>query len=148
MKWTLALTLSWWCDLSQWGGQDGQDKAVTYYGQIVHPRPIHCNRMWLSTFYISNIGVRVFPKWSKATHYHIILTPFVPSWVLGFRYNSTKNSVIRQYNGFTTMTMFFYWLIILNNIILMIDNDQSTIIQAPEVYKSIPTHSPTAKPTT
>ena len=35
-----------------------------------------------------------------------------------------------------------------NNIILMIDNDQSTIIEAPEVYKSIPTHSPTAKPTT
>ena len=29
----------------------------------------------------------------------------------------------------------------------MIDNDQSTIIEAPEVYKSIPTHSPTAKPT-
>ena len=46
------------------------------------------------------------------------------------------------------MTMLFYWLIILNNIILMIDNDQSTIIEAPEVYKSIPTHSPTAKPTT
>jgi hypothetical protein len=30
----------------------------------------------------------------------------------------------------------------------MIDNEQSTIIEAPEVYKSIPTHSPTAKPTT
>jgi hypothetical protein len=30
----------------------------------------------------------------------------------------------------------------------MIDNDKSTIIEAPEVYKSIPTHSPTAKPTT
>ena len=29
----------------------------------------------------------------------------------------------------------------------MIDNDQSTIIETPEVYKSIPTHSPTAKPT-
>jgi hypothetical protein len=29
------------------------------------------------------------------------------------------------------MTMLFYWLIILNNIILMIDNDQSTIIKAP-----------------
>jgi hypothetical protein len=28
----------------------------------------------------------------------------------------------------------------------MIDNDQSTIIEAPEVYKSIPTHSHTAKP--
>jgi hypothetical protein len=27
----------------------------------------------------------------------------------------------------------------------MIDNDQSTIIEAPEVYKIIPTHSPTAK---
>ena len=26
--------------------------------------------------------------------------------------------------------------------ILMVDNDQSTIIEAPEVYKSIPTHSP------
>ncbi len=25
----------------------------------------------------------------------------------------------------------------------MIDNDQSTIIEAPEVYKSIPTHFPT-----
>ena len=24
----------------------------------------------------------------------------------------------------------------------MVDNDQSTIIEAPEVYKSIPTHSP------
>jgi hypothetical protein len=30
----------------------------------------------------------------------------------------------------------------------MIDNDQQTLIEAPEVYKSIPTHSPTAKPTT
>ena len=30
----------------------------------------------------------------------------------------------------------------------MIDNDQSTIIEAPEVYKSIPTHSHTATPTT
>ena len=30
----------------------------------------------------------------------------------------------------------------------MIDNDQSAIIEAPEVYKSIPTHSPTATPTT
>ena len=30
----------------------------------------------------------------------------------------------------------------------MIDNDKSTIIEAPEVYKSIPTHSPTATPTT
>jgi hypothetical protein len=30
----------------------------------------------------------------------------------------------------------------------MIDNDQSTIIEAPEVFKSIPTHSPTATPTT
>jgi hypothetical protein len=30
----------------------------------------------------------------------------------------------------------------------MIDNDKSTVIEAPEVYKSIPTHSPTAKPTT
>jgi hypothetical protein len=30
----------------------------------------------------------------------------------------------------------------------MIDNDQSTIIEAPEVYKSIPTHSHTVKPTT
>jgi hypothetical protein len=29
----------------------------------------------------------------------------------------------------------------------MIDNDQSTIIEAPEVYISPPTHSPTAKPT-
>jgi hypothetical protein len=40
------------------------------------------------------------------------------------------------------MKMLFYLLFILNNIILMIDNDQSTIIEAPEVYKSIPTHSP------
>jgi hypothetical protein len=30
----------------------------------------------------------------------------------------------------------------------MIDSDQSTIIEAPEVYKSIPTHSPTYLPTT
>jgi hypothetical protein len=30
----------------------------------------------------------------------------------------------------------------------MIDNDQSTIIEAPEVYKSISTLSPTAKPAT
>ena len=29
----------------------------------------------------------------------------------------------------------------------MIDNDQSTIIEAPEVYKSIPTHFPSTKPT-
>ena len=29
----------------------------------------------------------------------------------------------------------------------MVDNDQSTIIEAPEVYKSIPTHSPTTNPT-
>ena len=40
------------------------------------------------------------------------------------------------------MKMLFYWLIIQYNIILMVDNDQSTIIEAPEVYKSIPTHSP------
>jgi hypothetical protein len=46
------------------------------------------------------------------------------------------------------MTILFYWLIILNNIILMIVNDQSTIIEAPEVYKFIPTHSHTATPTT
>jgi hypothetical protein len=31
------------------------------------------------------------------------------------------------------MKMLFYWLIILNNIVLMIDNDQRTIIEAPEV---------------
>ena len=30
----------------------------------------------------------------------------------------------------------------------MINNDQSTIIEAPEEYKSIPTHSPSTKPTT
>ena len=30
----------------------------------------------------------------------------------------------------------------------MIDNDQSTIIKAPEVYKSTTTHFPTTKPTT
>jgi hypothetical protein len=30
----------------------------------------------------------------------------------------------------------------------MVDNDQSTIIEAPEVYKSIPTDSPSKKPTT
>jgi hypothetical protein len=30
----------------------------------------------------------------------------------------------------------------------MIDNDQSTIIEAPEVYKSIPTHFPSKNPTT
>ena len=30
----------------------------------------------------------------------------------------------------------------------MIDNDQSTIIEALEVYKSIPTHFPSKKPTT
>jgi hypothetical protein len=30
----------------------------------------------------------------------------------------------------------------------MIGNDQSIIIEAPEVYKSIPTHSHTATPTT
>jgi hypothetical protein len=30
----------------------------------------------------------------------------------------------------------------------MIDNDQSTIIEAPEVYKSTTTHFPTTKPTT
>ena len=30
----------------------------------------------------------------------------------------------------------------------MIDNDQSTIIEAPEVYKSTPTHFPPTKPMT
>ena len=40
------------------------------------------------------------------------------------------------------MKMLFYWLIIHYNIILMIDNDQSNIIEAPEVCKSIPTHFP------
>jgi len=30
----------------------------------------------------------------------------------------------------------------------MINNDQSTIIEAPEVYKSTTTHFPTMKPTT
>jgi hypothetical protein len=40
------------------------------------------------------------------------------------------------------MKMIFYWQIIHNNIILMIDNDQSTIIEAPEGHKSIPTHCP------
>jgi len=40
------------------------------------------------------------------------------------------------------MKMLFCWLIIHYNIILMVDNDQSTIIEAPEVDKSIPTHSP------
>jgi hypothetical protein len=61
-------------------------------------------------------------------HYHIILTPFVlvPSWVLGF----------------SSMTMLFYWLIILNNIILMIDNDQSTIIEARPSPLTLP---PTSK---
>ena len=39
------------------------------------------------------------------------------------------------------MKMLFYWLIIHYNIISMVDIDQSTIIEAPEVYKSIPTHS-------
>jgi hypothetical protein len=80
----------------------------------------------------------VFLKWFKATttsYSHHLYPP--------------KNSVdICQYYGFTSMTMLFYWLIILNTIISMIDNDQSTIIEAPEGYKSIPTHSPTAKPTT
>ena len=75
-------------------------------------------------------------------HYHIILTRFVPIWVLGFGYNHPKTVYICQYYGFTSMKMLFYWLIILNNIILMIDNDQSTIIEAPELYKSIPNHSP------
>ena len=32
--------------------------------------------------------------------------------------------------------------VMVNYIILMIDNDQSATIEAPEVYKSIPTHSP------
>ena len=30
-----ALTLSWWCDSTQLEGE-GQDMAVTYYGQIVY----------------------------------------------------------------------------------------------------------------
>ena len=103
--------------------------------------------MWLNTFYISNIGARVFLKWSKATAtaYSHHLYP-AGCWDLGKTH--PKSVYICQYYGFTSMTMLFYWLIILNNIILMIDNDQSTIIEAPEVYKSIPTHSPTAKPTT
>ena len=75
-------------------------------------------------------------------HCHSILTPFVPSWVLGFRYNSPKNSVYISILWLYHNEKLFYCLIILNNIILMIDNDQSTTIKAPEVYKSIPTHSP------
>ena len=92
--------------------------------------PIHSNRIWWNIFNISNIGVRVFLKWSKATAtaYSHHLYP-AGCWELGKIH--PKTVYICQYNGFTTMKMLFYWLIILNNIILMIDNDQSTIIEAP-----------------
>ena len=103
--------------------------------------PIHSNRMWLNTFYISNISVRVFLNWSKATataYSHHLYT--AGCWDLGSPH--PKTVYICQYYGFTTINMLFYWLIILSNIILMIDNDLSTIIEAPEVYKFIPTHSP------
>jgi hypothetical protein len=97
--------------------------------------------MWLNTFYISNIGVIVFLKWSTATitsySRHLYLAG---CWDLGTTHQKTV--YICQYYGFTSLKMLFYWLIILNNIILMIDNDQSTIIEASEVYKSIPTHCP------
>jgi hypothetical protein len=103
--------------------------------------PIHSNRMWLNTFYISNIGVRVFLKWSKATATSYSHNLYLAGcWDLGSPLPKTVYTC--QYYGFTSMKMLFYWLIILNNIILMIYNDQSTIIEAPEVYKSIPTHSP------
>ena len=103
--------------------------------------PIHSNRMWWNTFNISNISVRVFLKWSKATAtaYSHHLYP-AGCWDLGTIH--PKTVYICQYYGFTSMKMLFYWLIILNNIILMIDNDQSTIIEAPEVYKSTTTHFP------
>jgi hypothetical protein len=85
--------------------------------------------------------VRVFLKWSKATataySHHLY-----PAGCWDFGTTHPKTVYICQYYGFTTMKMLFYCLIILNNIILMIDNDQSTTIKAPEVYKSIPTHSP------
>jgi hypothetical protein len=103
--------------------------------------PIHINRMWWNTFNISNISVRVFLKWSKATataYSHHLYPAGV--WDLGSPHPKTVYmSILWLY---TTMKMLFYWLIILNSIILMIDNDQSTIIEAPEVYKSIPTHPP------
>ena len=109
--------------------------------------PIHSNRMWLNTFYISNIGVRVFLKWSKATTTSYSHDLYLAGcWDLGTTH--PKTVYICQYYGFTSMTMLFYWLIILNNIILMIDNDQSIIIEAPEVYKSTATHFPSTKPTT
>jgi len=103
--------------------------------------PIHSNSMWWNTFNISNIRVIVFLKWSKATataySHHLY-----PAWCWDFGPPHPKTVYICQCYGFTAMKMLFYWLIILNIIVLMIDNDQSTIIEAPEVYKSIPTHSP------
>ena len=103
--------------------------------------------MWWNTFNLSNISVRVFLKWSKATAtaYSHHLYP-AGCWDLGTIH--PKTVYICQYYGFTTIKMSFYWLIILNNIILMINNDQSTIIEAPEVYKSTTTHFPSTKPTT
>jgi hypothetical protein len=76
-------------------------------------------------------------------HCHSILTRFVPSWVIcDLGTTHPKTVYICQYYSFTSMKMLFDCLIIHYNIILMVDNDQSTIIAAPEVYKSIPTHSP------
>ena len=140
MKWILALTLSWWCDLYPDRGTRPGHGGDVLWTDNTH-RPIHCNRMWLNTFYISNIGVRVFLKWSKTTTTSYSHDLYLAGcWDLGTTH--PKTVYICQYYGFTSMKMLFYWLIILNNIILMIDNDQSTIIEAPEVYKSTTTHFP------
>ena len=140
MKWILALTLSWWCDLYPDRGTRPAHGGDVLWREWTH-MPIHSNRMWWNTFNISNISVRVFLKWSKATataySHHLYLAG---CWDLGTTH--PKTVYICQYYSFTSMKMLFYWLIIHYNIILMVDNDQSTIIEAPEVYKSIPTHSP------
>jgi len=80
--------------------------------------PIHSNRMRWNTFKIG-------------------------CWVLGFWYNSPKNSVYISKLWLYLNENVIYCLIIHNSIIILInDNDQSTTIQAPEVYKSIPTQCP------
>ena len=109
---------------------------------IVHLRPIHCNRMWWNTFYISKIGVRVFLKWSKATTTSYSHDLYLAGcWDLGPPHLTQKQCILCQHYGFTTMKL-FYWLIILNSIILLIIDGQSTIIEAPEVISPSPLTSP------
>ena len=73
------------------------------------------------------------PKTTTTSYSHDLY--LAGCWDLGTTH--PKTVYISQYYSFTSMKMLFYWLIIHYNSILMIDTDQSTIIEAPEVYKSI-----------